>query len=101
MTTTKPRRWFQFRLRTLLVLMLLFGLVIGWLVVPIQRVRRQRAAAEAIKQLGGEVLWSSNAVPEESLGRVWLRKLLGNDFFVHPEILFSALLVSIFAEFPG
>ncbi len=32
MTTTKPRRrWFQFRLRTLLVLMLLSCLVIGWL----------------------------------------------------------------------
>lgn len=84
-TTRKPRRWFQFRLRTLLVLMLLVCIGMGWLGVKMQKVRKQRAAIEAIERLGGSVHWSSTDVPEESAGQVWLRKLLGDDFFAYPE----------------
>ena len=87
-TAPKPcRRWFQFRLRTLLVLMLLACLVIGSIVVPIQRVSRQRAAAEAIERLGGSVSWSSTDSPEQSWKQTWLRPMFGNDFFAHPEFV--------------
>ncbi len=80
-TTSKPRRrWFQFRLRTLLVLMFLFCLVVGGLVVPpMQRARKQRTVADAIERLGGSVTWSSGNRARQALGSVWLRRLLGYD----------------------
>ena len=53
-TTSKPRRrWFQYSLRTLLVLMLLACIGMGWIAVKLQQVRRERAAVAAIEGLGG------------------------------------------------
>ena len=77
-TTSKPRRrWFQYSLRTLLVLMLLVCIGTGWIAMKLQQVRRERAAVAAIERLGGEVgTWSRP--------NAWLRKLLGDNFFVHP-----------------
>ncbi len=53
--------------------------------IKMQRVRKERAAAAAIDRLGGEVSWSSDNSPEESGGRDWLRSLLGDGFFTHPD----------------
>jgi hypothetical protein len=60
MTTTsappapKPRRrWLQFSLRTLLVLMLVLGCGLGWLAYKIKAAREQRAAVDAIHKMGG------------------------------------------------
>ena len=63
-TTPKPRRrWFQFGLRTLLVLMLLFCLVVGGIAVPMHRARKQREAVNAILQGGGWVEPLPNFAP--------------------------------------
>ena len=87
--TSKPRRrWFQYSLRTLLVLMLLVCIGMSWFAVKTQQVRKERAAAEAIEGLGGVVSWVYPADSQsESRGRAWLRKLVGDDFFSHPDFV--------------
>jgi hypothetical protein len=79
-TTPKPRRrWLQFSLRTLLVLILVCGCGLGWLARETQRVRTQREAAKAIEQLGGAV--SYDPVSGFGVRRVvaWLGQLFGED----------------------
>ena len=57
-TTPKPRRrWLQFSLRTMLVLVLIFGAGLGWFAREVQKARAQREAAKAIEKLGGGVVW--------------------------------------------
>jgi Leucine-rich repeat (LRR) protein len=87
-TTTKPRRrWFQYSLRTLLVLMLLACIGMGWLAVKLQRVRQEQAAVAAIEGLGGSVVWAYPDLSRELPGRAWLRKLLGDGFFARPDFV--------------
>jgi hypothetical protein len=57
----------------------------GCVAMKMQRARRERAAAAAIDRLGGDVSWSSADSSEESAGRDWLRSLLGDGFFTHPD----------------
>ena len=87
-TTPKPRRrWFRFSLRTLLVLMLLACIGMGWLGVKMQQVRRQRDAVAAMERLGGVVHWVHDYPDVGLQGKAWLRQLLGDDFFAHPDIV--------------
>jgi len=51
----RKRRWFQYTLRALLVLMLLASIGFSWLAVKLQQARRQQKAVEAIVRLGGQV----------------------------------------------
>ena len=52
----KPKlRWFQFRLRSLLVLTLLCSIACSWLAVKKQRADRQRELVSAIREAGGSV----------------------------------------------
>ncbi len=58
MSTHKPsflRRWFRFRLRTLLLVTAVIAVCISWVQPVVQRARRQRAAVEVILRNGGEV----------------------------------------------
>jgi len=56
MTTEPPkRRWFQFRLRTLLIAILVLSLPLSWFAVRMEKARRQREKREAIERLGGEI----------------------------------------------
>jgi hypothetical protein len=57
----------------------------GCVAMKMQRARREHAAAAAIDRLGGDVSWSSADSSEESAGRDWLRSLLGDGFFTHPD----------------
>jgi hypothetical protein len=58
MTTdsTKRRRWFQFRLRTLLIVVFMLSLPLSWFAVEMDRARRLRETREAVYSLGGRVL---------------------------------------------
>ena len=91
----KPRRrWFQYRLRSLMLLMLLVGIGMTWLVAIKHRAERQKEAVEIVVKNGGMVLYdyqeytlpsgatnfSDNAQPP---GPAWLRTLLGDDFFTN------------------
>lgn len=49
------RRWMQFRLRTLLIVILFACSGLGWLRFNLDRTRRQRRAADAVAAAGGSV----------------------------------------------
>ncbi len=73
------RRWFQFSLRALLVLVLLVSVGMSWFAVRMEKARRQKEAVEAIRKAGGGVVYDYE--PSEPLAPKWARALLGDDFF--------------------
>ena len=90
--TEKPkprRRWFRFSLTTLLIVVLVLSLPLGWLAMKMVRAERQRKAVEAIAKTGGYVFYDfecRNGIPiyyEEppAPAPAWLLKRLGVDFF--------------------
>jgi len=82
------RRWYQYSLRTLFVLMTLFAV---WLGLRIHRAQQQKEAVEALLKADGSIVYDSDwdhplggSSPQgRSLppGSNWLRRQLGNDFF--------------------
>ena len=78
------RGLFRFRLRTLMLAVLVIGVGMG---LYVNRVRRQQAAVAAIRQAGGNVYYDYQQtdgyldVARESRVPDWLRKKLGNDWF--------------------
>ena len=90
MTTESPkrRRWFQFRLRTLLIAILVLSLPLSWLAWKMEKAKRQREAVERIFHQGGQVFYDDESygwVAEEHFPgpeqRRWLRQVLGVDLF--------------------
>ena len=80
----KPkRRWLQFSLRTLLVLMLVCGCALGWLRHEVQRARAQREAAKPLEELGGDVVYNRVGGPVA----YWLGQLLGEDLDFEPTVV--------------
>ena len=80
--TTNPkrrRRWLQFSLRTMLVLMLVFGAGFGWLAHQFHQTRAQQKAEMAIEELGGNVGYTpaSGGMIRTAVAR--LGKLFGED----------------------
>ena len=76
------RRWFQFRLRTLLVFVTLFAFASGWLAVKMKQARRQ-AIREACRRVWYDYEWHARrtgSTPQPP-GPPWMWKLLGDDFF--------------------
>ena len=64
----RPARRWQFSLRGLLVAMVLFGAVGGWLGSHVQRSVAQRRAVDRLQRAGGEV---TITVSEPSALRSW------------------------------
>jgi hypothetical protein len=82
------RRWYQYRLRSLFLIMLLLGVGMIWFVPIKKRADRQRAVVEQIRKDGGWVFYddeefdsSGKHIPRSSRPGAWLRGLLGDDFF--------------------
>ena len=58
-TSEKPhRRWYQFRLRTLLVLMALLALPFAWIGSNIRQAQREQAVIHWVNSQGGTVTLS-------------------------------------------
>lgn len=75
------RRWLQFSLRGFLIMLTAFAV---WLGVVAHRAREQREAVEAIRALGGYVLYEGEdrfGEEAEQAGPAWLRKIIGDDYF--------------------
>src|SRR5262249_32517948 len=83
MTDAKPkRRWITFSLRTLLIVMTLLCVGIGWKMNKVGNWRR--AVAEA-QRLGATITYfhdlDATTSPAEPPGPKWLRRIFGDDFF--------------------
>ena len=86
--TPHKRRWYQFSLRMLFVLVTLLSVGFGYLGIKIEQGRRQHWAVAAIANAGARVrydyeydvydMWNLGAEPTSP---VWMRKVLGDDFF--------------------
>ena len=80
------RRWFQYSLRTLLLLFFVANVILAWFTVRMHNANRQHRAVAAISNLGGVVTFDDDpddltmATPKSSVPG-WLRRLLGDDFF--------------------
>ena len=91
----KPRRRFwRFSLKTLLILLTLFCL---WLGTLASSANRQKRAVEAIQLSGGEFNYDYQRIPSSSgqryshrvepPGPQWLRRVLGDHYFITPVAL--------------
>jgi hypothetical protein len=86
----KPKlRWYQYRLRTLLIIMTIFA---AWLAMVSHHARQQKLAVEKIHSLKGQVFydfqkingknWDANIDPKASSPYpAWLRNFCGEDYF--------------------
>jgi hypothetical protein len=82
--SSKPkRRFLQFSLRTLLVVMLIVCVTLGW---KVNKAKRQREAVAWVQESGGSVSYgyefddARKRVPNpQPPGPKWLRELLGID----------------------
>ena len=85
---TAKRRWFQYSLRTLLLLVLLACIGTSYTAVRIDRAKQEREASEAIERVGGLVQYDYQPAQgpfqvQPPPGPAWARKLLGENFFAH------------------
>jgi hypothetical protein len=71
-TPKRKRRWLQYRLRTLLALMLLASISMGWVTVRMRAAYRQQETVLAIREAGGEAYYI-----EGRPKAVWLQALMG------------------------
>lgn len=85
--STSPRRWFQFGLRTMIVLVLVASLPCAWVAHRLQHKRHERAAVAALRASGingksGVTVWyhSQHSSVGHPLGPKRLRTILGDDF---------------------
>jgi hypothetical protein len=82
MNTGNPepkRRWFQFSLRMLLVLIAVVAIGCGWVAYELNQARQQRQIVAAIRHLGGDVDYDCHDDPSK-LNAEWLVETFGLDF---------------------
>jgi len=64
--TAKPRRrWLQFSLRTLLIVVTVWSVPLGWVGWRLGEVRRERATITWVEKMGGGVYYQSNYKPDD------------------------------------
>jgi hypothetical protein len=81
----RKRRFLRFSIRTLLIVLTIFCVALGW---KVERARKQREAVAWVHEMGGSVNYDyeldddgSSAPDAKPPGSEWLRKQLGRDFF--------------------
>lgn len=82
----KGLKWYQYTLRTLLLVTLLCSLLLSWFAVIRQRAKRQHDAVDVITRLHGLVSYDCDGLGSPNHRDPpypkWLRDLLGDDFFM-------------------
>ncbi len=83
MTDKPKRRWYQYSLRTLFVVMTLFAIACSWYAYEMHKAAKRRAAIEEIEKLTGEVDYY-DASESSTLGEPpgwfsWLRRYYGDE----------------------
>ena len=85
----KRRRWFQFRLRTLLIVVLVLSLPLSWCAVRMEKARKQREAVEALRRMGCHVSYrEEDAIPVVRQAIHWVAMATGPDFVLEPDVIF-------------
>ncbi len=91
MDKSTHRRWFQFSLRTLLIVTTLVGCGCGWFVMKLNAAKRQQAAVKLVQDAGGVIRYQDEFDDQgkflqqsQQAGSPWSRNLLGDDFFRKP-----------------
>ncbi len=89
--SAKPaRRWFRFSLRSLLLLVAVLAIPLGWLGWKVNRARNQRIVVTELQKLNAQFIYDYQIVIKNgwltksnlsSPGPKWLTELLGNEFF--------------------
>ena len=107
MTDKPKRRWLQFSLRTLFVVVTVFCI---WVGITAKRAREQRLAVEAILELGGTVFYDFHYYEEDGETSInpsrepsspkWLRDWLGLDLFHRVRKVQAVKLLQI-PQFPS
>ncbi len=93
-TSKTRRRWLQFRLQTLLVIVAVLCVPLAWVAWKMDQKRHERAVIAELERLGSSVgydwqmdcfrrLWVVPEPDAKPTGPHWLRRLLGDDFFSH------------------
>ena len=89
-------RWrFQFSIRSLLVMTVAVAMPCGWLAREMKKARDQKELVQEIKHLGGLPLYDyqvdasgDRVYGEDPPEPVWLRKLVGDDFFANVALVY-------------
>ena len=76
--TKRKRRFLRFSLRTLLIVMLLFGVVLVPFGVKYQRYREQRVVIEELLDSGASITFTGGS---KELSDDWWRHVVGQDLF--------------------
>lgn len=114
---SSKRRWWQFRLRTLLIAVLVLSLPLGWLSWRLKQAADQRRAVGAFRDAGGLVGYDYGPQYERDLPNSpalggpgpapeppwpeWLRDRVGDDFFFGiKEVNFPIMFVNPPSAFP-
>lgn len=83
MASPPKRRWFAFRLRTLLIVVVVLGLALTPLAMKLKKARAQKVAVEWVLENDGSVFydWQLDDGSGIRPGPEWLRRLIGDEFF--------------------
>lgn len=93
----RKRRFLQFGLRALILLVILAAVGAFWLRRQVENARNQRLAVESLRKLGAEVIYDyeldadgrriNTTIAPQLKGEPWIRELLGEDLFNHPQMV--------------
>jgi len=82
MTATTHRRWYQFSLKALMVLVVVVAVPCGWLKWKLDRKQRDREALAEIEKAGGGYVYDWQYAGQSAPPLpTWIRLRLGDDFF--------------------
>ncbi len=90
-TAGRKRRWLQYSLRWPLLSASLLAILCGWFVMKVEQAAKQKAVVEEIENAGG-LVWRDYQFEADGTfstkdpqppGPIWLRRLLGDDFFMN------------------
>jgi Leucine-rich repeat (LRR) protein len=86
MSEISKRPWFRYSMRTLLLLM---TIVAFWLGYAANQVRIRKQAIDSVTRAGAEVTYLKDKAGSLQLsGPAWLRRFLGDEWFVTPRFVF-------------
>lgn len=84
-TTPRRRRFLRVSLRTLLVLLTIGCVWLGW---KVNKAQKQRAAVAWVEEMGGEVGYEYIGDSYDPPARAWLEDFIGVDFFLSVDTVF-------------